>query len=141
MKRPIYQILEEAEALPTPADRVRCLQENDCVALRQVLHGIYSPNAVWLLPEGPVPPELLVPPDGMIFNEPNRLHMECRRMYLFAKGGRDDLAQGRREQLFVEFVSYLPKGEQDLIISMKDKKCPYPKVTKEIVEKAFPDLL
>jgi hypothetical protein len=46
----------------------------------------------------------------------------------------------RREALFIEFLESIDPEDADLINTIKDKKLPYPKLTRELILKTFPGI-
>ena len=62
-------------------------------------------------------------------------------MYNFVKGGNDTLRPVKREQLFMQLLEGLHPDESEIICLVKDKnlKKKY-KLTRAIVEEAFPDI-
>ena len=74
-------------------------------------------------------------------DQQNILYSEYRRLYLFTKNGNPNLKQIRRESLFIELLESVDKDDAKLLLHMKDKNLPYPGVTKDIINKAFPGLI
>ena len=64
--------------------KLKVLQYNDSVSLRQVLKGAFAPNIEWLLPKGDVP---YTPNDAPLGTEHTILSQEAKRLYIFTKGG------------------------------------------------------
>jgi hypothetical protein len=135
-KKSISEILNEVSGLKKKEDRVNLLRHHDSYALRTVLQGCFDSRVVWMIPEGVPPFRKSDLPDLE-----GNLYAEARKMYLFVKGGNDNLKPIRREQLFVQLLESLAPADADLVCSIKDRKMPYTKVTEEIVRLAFPDLL
>ena len=52
-----------------------------------------------------------------------------------------NLTKAKREQLFINFLEMIDPEDAKLIISAKDKKIPYPNITAELVNEAFPGLI
>lgn len=131
----LSSILEAASQPEDVADRVTILRENDIPAIRQLLYLMWGPTK-FLLPEGtpPYTPYLAEP-------VPYRLYNEMRRMYLFVEGGHPTLSQQKREQLFIELLESIDPKDAELLIAIKDKRTPWKKLARNVVIKAFPDLL
>jgi hypothetical protein len=68
------------------------------------------------------------------------LYHEVRRFYLFVEDGHPTLTQPQREKLFTALLSMVASDDAELLMSIKDKKLPYPGLTKAIVKKAFTDI-
>lgn len=131
----LSSILEAASQPEDVADRVNILRENDSPSLRSLLLYLYGPTK-FLLPEG-------TPPYTPFTQEqvPYRLYNEMRRMYLFIEGGHPTLKQNKREQLFIELLESIDPKDAELLCQIKDKKTPWKKLARNVVIKAFPDLL
>lgn len=131
----LSSILEAAAQPEDVADRIKILHENDSTSLRQLLFLMWGPTK-FALPEG-------TPPYTPFTQEqvPYRLYNEMRRMYLFVEGGHPTLKQNKREQLFIELLESIDPKDAELLISIKDKKTPWKKLARNVVVKAFPDLI
>lgn len=132
----ISSILEAASQPEDVADRVAILREHETPSLRQILFYMWSPSVKFDLPEG-------TPPYTPFTQEqvPYRLYNEMRRMYLFIEGGHPTLDSRKREQLFIELLESVDPKDAELLCALKDKKTPWKKLARNVVVKAFPDLL
>jgi ribosomal protein L7Ae-like RNA K-turn-binding protein len=101
-----------------------------------MLRGAYDPKIVWLLPEGAPPYKA-----NDLVDQQHRLYAEARKLYLFIEGGNPNLKQLRREALFIELLETVDPDDAKLLLAVKEKHIPYPGVTKEVVAKAFPNIL
>ena len=136
MKLSISEILKKASQGATDQDRANTLRAHDTVSLRQVLWTALDPRVKWLLPEGNPPYR---PCD--LVDQHHRLFTEARKLYLFLENGNPNLKQLRREALFIELLESLDPEDAKLILAAKDKKIPYPGITIEVVNLAFPGLI
>ena len=136
MKLSISEILKKASQGVTDQDRANTLRAHDTVSLRQVLWTALDPRVKWLLPEGNPPYR---PCD--LVDQHHRLFTEARKLYLFLENGNPNLKQLRREALFIELLESLDPEDAKLILAAKDKKIPYPGITIEVVNLAFPGLI
>lgn len=138
MLRSISEILKEVSEQTKTEDKVRILHQNqDNTVLMGVLKVAFDDRIKFLLPEGAPPYK----PSGFIDNQVV-LYREWRKMNHFIEGmGFEHLDQKKREKLFVELLENVDKDDAILIISIKDKKIPYPGINKKLVNKAFPELL
>jgi len=136
MKLSISEILKKASQGVTDQDRANVLRAHDTVSLRQVLWTALDPRVKWLLPEGDPPYR---PCD--LVDQHHRLFTEARKFYLFLEGGNPNLKQLRREALFIELLESLDPEDAKLILAAKDKTIPYPGITIEVVNLAFPGLI
>ena len=116
--------------------KLKVLQDNDSVALRQVLKGAFDPNVVWELPEGDVPYTVN---DAPIGTEHTVLSQEAKRLYLFTKGGDNSLTSNKKELLFVQMLEGLSGEESKFLITVVNKKInnEYKGFTANLVKEAF----
>lgn len=136
-RRSIAWILDFTDKLPNDEERIKCLQANDTVPMRTIIKFALDPNIEWLLPEGDPP---------YTVNEDDKysegvLYSEVRKLYLFIKGGNDNLKPIRREQLFINLLQIVDPKDAVLLLAAKDKKLPYKNITEKLIRKAYPGLL
>lgn len=134
MKQSLPNMLSKVSEFKTQKERIEYLQSIDHPILRQVLQHLFMEELKWNLPEGAPPFK------PFEFDEQNRLWSEVRRFYLFTKDGNPNLSTVRREQIFIEMLENVPVEEARFLIHIKDQKSPYPKLTKKLVEKAYPGI-
>lgn len=136
MRLSINEILAKANMIEDSEARKQFMRANDSSALRTVLKFCYDPRIEWLLPLGPAPYKEsdFVDAQGMLYGE-------ARKLYLFVKGGNDNLTKLKREQIFINLLESIDKEDAKLLVSVKDKKLPYKLITKKFVEKVFPGLI
>ena len=133
---PVSDYVQQIREAGTLNDKVAKMKEicNAKPAVKQIFKYAYDPEIEWLLPEGPTPytpcpPEYEV--DGMLW-------AEMRRLYLFVKGGNNNLNPRRREQLWVELLGSVLPEDAKLLDQMKDRKIEG--ISDKVVLRAFPDL-
>ncbi len=116
--------------------KLKILQENDSVALRQVLKGAFHPDIEWLLPLGDVP---YTANDAPIGTEHTLLSQEAKRLYLFTKGGDNTLSNTKRETLFIQMLEGLSAEEASFLVSVVNKRVnnEYKGFTANLVKDAF----
>jgi hypothetical protein len=136
MKLSVAEILKKASEITDENQRIDWLRKNNSVALESMLRGAYDPKIVWLLPEGAPPYKA-----NDLVDQQHRLYAEARKLYLFIEGGNPNLKQLRREALFIELLETVDPDDAKLLLAVKEKHIPYPGVTKEVVAKAFPNIL
>ena len=139
MRQHIPEILKQCNDAPSKAERVRILQSHNLRPLRNILALAFDKNIVLDLPEG-------VPPFKRDAREPvgmssASLYTESRRLARCATS--DPLPKHRKEMVFIQILEGIHWEEADLVVAAKDKDISklYPNVTREIVRKAFPNLL
>ena len=136
MRLGIAEILKKVSGLNTDDERIAELRKNHSIPLCDVLKGIFNPYVVWMLPDT-VPP---YKPNELV-DQQAALYTQTRKFYLFTEDGNPNLKQLRREALFIELLETVDAEDAKLLIAMKDKTIPYPNITAELINKAFPGLL
>ena len=134
-KKSISWILEFTSKLPDE-EKIKCLRANENTALLTVLQFALRPGIEWALPEGDPPYRPNEYP-----NQESVLYSEARKLYLFVKGGNDNLKQLKREAMFIELLEIIDPQDAKLLLAAKNKTIPYEGITPEIVSAAFPGLL
>jgi len=116
--------------------KLKVLQDNDSVPLRQVLKGAFDPKIKWLLPAGDVPYEANTAPIG---TEHTVLSQEAKRLYLFTEGGDSTLSNTKRETLFIQMLEGLSADEAKFLVTVVNKKVnnEYKGFTANLVKEAF----
>lgn len=136
-KLEIYEIFEKVAKAKKKADKVKVLQENDSIALRDVLQGTFDSRVVWLLPEGK-------PPYTPSKEEttPSTLLRQNKMFTYFVKGGKgDNLVPVKRENIFIGMLEGIhPKDAEIMLDYVIAKKAP-PGITKALVNTAFEGLI
>ncbi len=137
MRLGIFEILAAADKEPARDDKIKILRDNVCQPLIDVLIGAYDDRVKWMLPPGNVPfkPAASSGAEGM-------LHSQTRTFYLYVEGGgNDNLTQLRREVLFIQMLESIDPRDAVLMSHVKDKRLPYPSLTRELIDEAFPKML
>lgn len=133
----LNEVLQKVSNAKTKPEKIKILQDYNSPALRQILIANFDESVVSMLPEGEVP---YTPNEAPEETEHTRLVHEYRKLYLFFKGG-SAVSQSRRENLFIQLLEGLQKGEAEVLCLMKDKKLGKRwKITKQCVEEAFPEI-
>ena len=116
--------------------KLKVLQDNDSVALRQVLKGAFDPNIKWLLPKGDVPYTVNEAPLG---TEHTLLSQEAKRLYLFTEGGDSTISQTKREMLFIQLLEGLSGEEAKFLVTVVNQRVnnEYKGFTANLVKEAF----
>ena len=87
------EILELAVQQKTDAKKVAILQEYECDALKSLFIWNFDDSIISLLPEGNVPYK---PNENPLGTDHSSLRREQRNLYMFVKGGNDQLSTIRR---------------------------------------------
>ena len=133
------EILELVHKQRTKAKKIEVLREYRDDALTAILIWNFDERVQSALPDGPVPYKPNDVPEG---TDHTSLRREWRTLYHFVKGGNDSLSGLRRESMFVQMLEGLHPKEAEIICLVKDKELSKKyKVTRAIVEEAFPDIV
>ena len=134
----VHEILELVSSKRTIDQKVSTLQEYRTDALTAILIWNFDDSVISLLPEGNVPYERNEVPVG---TDHTSLRQEWKNMYHFVKGGNDSLSKTRRETMFIQMLEGLHPEEAEIVCLIKDKGLGNKyKISKQVVEKAFPDI-
>ena len=116
--------------------KLKVLQDNDSVALRQVLKGAFDPKIEWAIPEGEVPYTVNEAPIG---TDHTILSQEAKKLYMFVKGGDNSIKQSQRELIFIQMLEGLCAEEAEFLITVVNQKVnnKYKGFTANLVKEAF----
>ena len=135
MKKCIADILSDANKIANEEQRAQFIKNNYSFTMETVFRGIFDESIIWDLPPGNPPyKENDLPDLESVF------HTECRRLYLFVKGGADNVSRLRKETLFIELLEMLHPNDAKLLLCMKDKVNPYENLNVHFLRKHFPNL-
>lgn len=133
-----HEILELVSKQRSNAKRVEILKQYENDALKSLLIWNFDETVISLLPEGDVPFNKNEVPVG---TDHTSLRREYKRLFNFVKGGNDGLSSLRRETMFIQMLEGLHPDEAELLCLVKDKNLSNKyKITKDIVEEAYPDI-
>ena len=135
----VYEILCQAELVAKD-------NEDNCInglrvfndtngAVRPVLQWAFSDNIVSKLPDGKTPYKPNDAPASDLTE--SALRFEFRKFKYFVT---EEVPQTRRETMWIELLESIPAKEAELMDLVKDKVWPFKNITKEIAQKAFPDV-
>ena len=137
MRLLMHEVLQKVSNAKTKKEKIKLLQEYNTNALRMLLIINFDDSVVSLLPPGDVPYTPNEAPEG---TEHTILEKEARLLHHFFKGG-SNVSQVKREQMFVQMLEGLNKGEAEALVLAKDKKIGKRwKITKAAVSEAFPSI-
>ena len=134
----IHEILEVVSKARSKDKKAEILKENRNDALTALLIWNFDDTVLSVLPEGNVPYE---PNDVPVGTDHTTLRREWKQLYNFVKGGNDSLSHVRRESMFIQILEGPHPNEAEILCLVKDKNlgARY-KLTRDVVEKAFPDI-
>lgn len=134
----VSEIIQRVSNCKTRDEKIAILRHYDCPALRAVLIWNFDSRVESALPDGEVPYR---PNDAPIDTEHSRLIHEWKKFNYFVKGI-NDIAQTKRESMFIQMLESLHESEAELMCLVKDKQLHKRyKLTKVVVQEAFPDIV
>ena len=137
MKLLMHEVLQKVSNAKTKKEKIKLMQEYNTNALRMLFIINFDDSVVSLLPPGDVPYTPNEAPEG---TEHTILEKEARLLHHFFKGG-SNVSQVKRENMFIQMLEGLNKGEAEVLILAKDKKIGKRwKITKACVTEAFPSI-
>ncbi len=135
MQKRIVDALEEINQLRGKKQRIEKMHEYSSL-IKPWLDMTYSPKIKWLVPEG-VPPYKPSKDDSA--SAASRFLYEMKKINKFLVGGPYPFMDAKkREKLFIEILEFIEPKDAVLLCGIKDKKLPYDKIDKNLVEEAFP---
>lgn len=145
MKLMIHEVLEKAAEASSKEDKIKILQENNHLALRDILRGGMDDTITFNLPECKPPHD---DPNRVGFSR-NSLYNQTKRFKYFVKGGPgENMHPAKLEKMFIGILETIHPKEGELLVLMKDKRliksnnsAHYSGITKKLVQEAFPGLV
>jgi hypothetical protein len=105
-------------------------------AVLPVLQWIFDKNIESRLPEGKTPyTPNPAPADDLTESS---LRFEFKKFKYFVN---DELQELKREAMWIELLESIPTKEAEMIDLVKDKKNPFKRITKDLVDIAFPEVI
>ena len=137
MKLLMHEILQKVSNAKTKKEKIALLKEYNTQALRSLFIINFDDTVISMLPPGDVPYQPNDAPEG---TEHTLLEKEARLLHHFFKGG-SNVSRTKRENMFIQMLEGLNKGEAEVLILAKDKKIGKRwKITKACVTEAFPSI-
>jgi len=163
----VFEVLDLVSKQKSKAKKIEVLRKYDEFHLRTIFLWNFDTVVESMLPEGDVPYQSYddqnsysgtlstkMQEDIRAMHETGSFSMgvsdqqgrttirrEVKNFYHFVKGGNDGLNNMRRESMFINILQGLHPLEAEIICLVKDKKLSDKyKITREIVEEAYPDI-
>ena len=164
----VFEVLDLVSKQKSKAKKVEVLRKYDEFHLRTIFLWNFDTVIQSVLPEGDVPYQSYgdqtsysgslstkMGEDIRAMHETGSFSMgvsdqqgrttirrEVKNFYHFVKGGNDGMNNMRRESMFINILQGLHPLEAEIICLVKDKKLSDKyKITREIVEEAYPDIV
>ncbi len=153
--KPKMELITERVRLPKNADVYEILCQADLVAqenednavnglmtfaqtngaVEKVLMWAFSDRITSKLPDGKTPYKPNDAPASDLSE--SALRFEFKKFKYFVT---EEVPKTRRETMWIELLESIPAKEAEMIDMVKDKVWPFRNITKEIAQKAFPDV-
>lgn len=131
--RSLAEIVADARALSTVAEKAQFLKANNSKELRNILILMYDGRFTFDLPTTPPPyrPSVVNESHGLLYREARKLSYFVNEM----KDG-ENLDRVRKESLFIQMLESVDKDDALLLLQMLAKE-PYPDLPVEAIHEAF----
>ena len=131
--RSLAEIVADARALSTIAEKAQFLKANNSKELRNILILMYDRMFTFDLPTTPPPyrPSVVNESHGLLYREARKLSYFVNEM----KDG-ENLDRVRKESLFIQMLESVDKDDALLLLQMLAKE-PYPDLPVEAIHEAF----
>ena len=163
-----FEVLDLASRQRSAAKKVEILKRYEHISLKALFIWNFDESVVSVLPEGEVPYTGYDEQNTYsgtlttkIEHEVRKMHeqgsfsigssdqqghttirREYKHFYHFIKGGNDSIKSIRRETMFINILEGLHPLEAEILTLVKDKRLGEKyKITKDIVSKAYPDIV
>lgn len=139
-KENLYQILKKVATTRNKENKVKNLQKLNSLAALNILKGAFDESVKWDLPSGKPPTYDKETNEDGTPTKTLEEHSEVLGKLVDHPANRG-IPRVKKEVMFLNLIAGLDSEEEFLVIQMKDKKFPFKGITKETVEKAFPNLI
>ncbi len=164
----IFEIFALANKQRTKAKKIEVLKKYEHDSLKALFIWNFDPSVISVLPPGEVPyssmkdeqittgtlsTKIAQAVGTMEYNQSDSMGLgdlkkgrttirkEWTKFYNFIKGGNDQLKSLRRETMFINILEGLHPLDAEILCLVKDKELESKyKITKEIVQEAYPDV-
>ena len=136
----LSEVLTKVHGAKTKAQKIKILQEEDCMALRQICQWSFNPKIESELPSGTPP---FIENDAPEGTEHMLLRTEGNTLWHFVKtNGKSadpNLQSTLRERMFIRLLEGLHKDEAKLLCLVKEKRLHqvYKGLSTQVVSEAF----
>lgn len=132
----LSEIVNKACEFKTKEEKVDWLKKNESHQLKNLLVLMYDKDRFQFdLPETPPPYQPSEYPDSQ-----GMLYREMKKMKYFLKGTDMNLNRARREQLFIQMLESVDKGDANLLCKLIAQK-PLKGLSKTVINEAYGDII
>jgi hypothetical protein len=114
--RSLSEIITKAQNLKTREEKIAWLKENNSMELRTLMNIVYDPKTyVWNIPNSSAPPY-----SPSVHNESHgMLYRQVKLLPYLIKGfSGENLAQAKREKIFIEMLEMIDKDDALLMLKV-----------------------
>ena len=135
MRKSVDEVIESISKVKSKKTKIEALKHciQTCEPLLTVFRLMYDKEVSFDLPEGN-PPYRAAPKESDL---QGYLYGEFRRIRYFIKGQHPEIKANKKESLFIEFLESMDQDDAKLLLAIKDKKSPYPGITKKLIKETF----
>lgn len=132
----IWEVLDLVSKAASKKEKIKILQMNNSLGLRDVLKASFDDRVQFMLPEG-------VPPFEKATEKFLHLDKVTKNMGLYLKQNEGRVNKAKVEMLFIRSLETLDPKDAIVLCQMKDKTLgkAYKGLTKKLVQEAFPGLI
>jgi hypothetical protein len=135
-----YEILCQAEIVAQEsedlaAQGLRVFSERNG-AVKQIIQWVFDDNINSTLPKGKTPYNRDDAPASDLAQ--TSLRFEFRQFKYFVT---EEVPQSRRETMWIQLLEGIPQMEAELLELVKDGVWPFKNITKDVAQKAFPEVI
>jgi hypothetical protein len=140
----VADILKKVSEMKTKKERVEYLRKSykEKPTYLAFLKYMFKSSIQFDLPSGPaetVNGVKIYKPNPKEMDLQNVLYNSLKKIKIFMRGEYSNMSKTKREALFVELLENVDPDDAEFLIAMKDKRSPYPHVTKKLIQDAFPE--
>ena len=134
----IFEILERVEKATSRADKIKILQTNESVALKDVLRATYDDVVQFLLPQGAEPPYEPAPESSP---PTNLLKQNTQLRYFVDTPFARQVNSIKRERIFINLLESIHPQDAKVMLKVINKQQLGKGITKKLVQEAYPNLI
>ena len=135
----VYEVFEKVVSAKSRKDKIKILQDNNIMPVRDVLQGAFDERIQWNLPPG-TPPYTPVSEGAPASQTLLKQHLNFK-YYVKGLQACENLLSVKRERMFIDILESVDSREAEILVNMINKKPPMSGITKKLVQEAYPDLL
>lgn len=132
----VSETLAKVDAKETKEEKIAELYRIYNPALGQFFQYVFDPYYTWNLPEGEPPYKPTV-----YLDQQYALWQSVRKLKHFVLPTDSVVTKTKREQLFVQLLETVPPDDARLLLNAKERRLPYPSISVELLNEAFPGLI